>query len=244
MKDTLKAWLRFFRAVNLPTVPGDILAGAALWPCFAGCAPVWRHVAAAAAASVFLYMFGLADNDIVGAKTDRGRPIPDGEISLGAARSARSACLFAAMGIALVADIPGLWWSAAFALLVAIVLYNRTKWSALMGLCRALNLVCGVAGAGNIFSMDAALLAEPVIVAAAVWLIYIWGVTKYSEGEEADPARKRRVGVLIGALVWLQLAVTLIPAVWLRCLPFAIAQLAMIALLFLFKRLMPKVSAS
>ena len=81
-------------------------------------------------------------------------------------------------------------------------------------------------------------------MAAAVWLIYIWGVTKYSEGEEADPARKRRVGVLIGALVWLQLAVTLIPAVWLRCLPFAIAQLAMIALLFLFKRLMPKVSAS
>ena len=238
------AWLRLFRVVNLPTVPGDILAGAALWPCFAGCGPIWRQVAAAAAAGVFFYMFGLADNDIVGAKTDRGRPIPDGDISLGAARAARFACLLAAMGVALAAGLPGLWWTAAFALLVAIVLYNRTKWSVLMGLSRALNLVCGVAGAGTLFSMDAALLAGPVLVAASVWLLYIWGVTKYSEGEEADPARKRRVGVLVGAIVWLQLIATLLPAVRLCCFTFAIAQLAMIMLLFALKRLLPKVSAS
>ena len=78
------AWLRLFRVVNLPTVPGDVFVGAALMSFFS-----WRAMsglAAAACASVFLYMFGLADNDIVGAKGDSGRPIPDGEITLGAAR--------------------------------------------------------------------------------------------------------------------------------------------------------------
>lgn len=244
MTDKLKAWLRFFRVVNLPTVPGDILAGAALWPCFAGCRPQGGWLLASAAAGVFIYMFGLADNDIVGAATDKNRPIPNGEIPLAAARLARCLCILAAISVAMAANLPRLWWQVAFALLVAVVIYNRTKWCVFMGLARALNLACGAVAVNNVFSMDVALMAWPVSAAMSIWLLYIWGVTKYSEGEETDPARKRRVGRLIGALVWLQFAVTLLPAIFCHDFIFAIAQLAMIALLYLFKRLLPGVSAS
>ena len=88
----MKAWLRFFRAVNLPTVPGDVWVGAvAAWfgadiICDYG-APLFN----ATIAGILLYMFGLADNDIVGATTDKGRPIPGGQISMRAARIARAA---------------------------------------------------------------------------------------------------------------------------------------------------------
>ena len=130
----LKAWLRFFRVVNLPTVPGDIWVGAvAVWfgagiICDYG-APLFN----ATIAGVLLYMFGLADNDIVGAKTDKGRPIPDGQISLGAARIARAVCLLAAIAVGLAPDpvalrpLPWAWWPTAFAILLSVVVYNRTK---------------------------------------------------------------------------------------------------------------------
>ncbi len=202
--------------------------------------PDWRALAAASIASILLYMFGLADNDIVGAATDTDRPIPQGLISLGAAKIARALCLVSALAVAVVVGLPNLWWVPCAGIAVSILLYNRTKWSFVMGLCRGFNLLCGFAAAYPALPPN----RKGAFIAAAVWTIYIAAVTKYSEGEETDPARKRRVGILIGALVWLQLAVTLVPALIFNDFFFAIAQLAMIALLFLFKRLMPKVSAS
>ena len=241
------AWLRLFRVVNLPTVPGDVLVGAALWPCFAGCSLRIFSVLLAALAGVFLYMFGLADNDIVGAKTDKDRPIPDGEISLAAARIARFVCLAAAVLVACLAKLPGLWWPAAFLLVVSVVLYNRTKWCLAMGVCRGLNLLCGVLAANTVFSMDAALLAGPVALAAGVWTLYITAVTWYSKGEENDPEKKRRVGALVGAIVYLQLLALVIfslldPSREQRCL--LVAGGALLVLLRSFKVLFPKVSAS
>jgi 4-hydroxybenzoate polyprenyltransferase len=232
--------MRFFRAVNLPTVPGDVFVGAALAQAVTHCELSPAVIAAACIGSVLLYMFGLADNDIVGAATDRDRPIPQGLISLRAARIARALCILGAIGLGVAARLPQPWWPAACALAVAIVIYNRTKWPLIMGLCRGFNLLCGFAAAYPALPPN----RKGAIVATAVWTLYIFGVTKYSEGEELDPARKRRVGKLIGALVWLQLAVALVPAMIFHDFSFAIVQLAMIALLFLFKRLMPKVSAS
>ena len=190
-------------------------------------------------------MFGLADNDIAGARTDRGRPIPDGEISLSAARLARALCLFAAIAAASLGNLPRLWWYAAFALALAAVVYNRTKWSPLMGACRALNVICGVAGANEVFGMDAALMAWPVAAAAGTWFFYIWAVTRYSMGEETDPAKKRRVGLLVGGTVYLQLS-ALIAAALLdsRAIPLLVAGAAMLVLARLAKTLMPTVSAS
>ena len=219
----LKAWLKFFRVVNLPTVPGDIWVGAvSVWWCAGVICDYGTPLLAATVAGVFLYMFGLADNDIVGAKTDAERPIPDGQISLGAARVARAACAVGAMTVALVPDpvalrpLPWMWWPAAFALICSIAVYNRTKSCVLMGLCRGFNVICGgmvaygalsgYAECRNIQLAD----AWPLAVAAAVWTVYIAAVTKYSEGEEMDAAKKRRVGFLIGAIVYLQIIALLV----------------------------------
>ena len=247
-KSSALAWLKLFRVVNLPTVPGDVLVGVALWPCFAGLGLSASRTAALVGASVFLYLFGLVDNDIVGAKTDRGRPIPNGEISLGVACLARFLCLAAAIGVALGFRLPGLWWPMAFSLLVSVVLYNRTKWSFLMGVCRALNLGCGVVAANTVYSMDAALLLEPAAVACVIWLAYIWAVTWYSTGEENDPEKKRRVGALVGGIVYLQLTALLVLSLMFPQVaamrPLLIAGAVMLILLRLFKTLLPKVSAS
>ena len=251
------AWLRLFRVVNLPTVPGDVLVGAAA--VMAGCCrsgecttalspnliPAWW----AAAASVFLYAFGLVDNDIVGAKTDKGRPIPDGEISLGAARIARALCLFAVMGIGCFAALPHQWWVFALSIAVVVVVYNRFKWCLAMGLCRALGVICGCASlvtkTWRGIPRDGRLFVFCVSLAL---LLYITVVTLYSKGEENDPEKKRRVGALVGGIVYLQLTALLVltlafPQVA-AMRPLLIAGAVMLILLRLFKTVLPKVSAS
>ena len=240
----LKAWLRFFRVVNLPTVPGDVLVGAAVVSFRSGQESA-SPLVAACVASVFLYMFGLADNDIVGVKTDAGRPIPDGQISMRVARIARGFCLFGALIVGALANLPPAWWIAAFVLALAIVVYNRTKWCILMGLCRGLNVLCGGAAA---FQSCASLAsgqetASPLLwlgVCAAVWTVYIAAVTKYSEGEEMDAAKKRRVGFLIGAIVYLQLIALLVFPVK----SFLVVGAVLLIVLRLMKRFLPEVSAS
>ena len=253
----MKAWLRFFRAVNLPTVPGDVLVGAAA-VCAPRIAPALQlaslggyslasgresasPLVAACVAGLFLYMFGLADNDIVGAKTDVGRPISDGEISLGAARWARGLCLFGALIVAAAANLPPMWWIAAFALAVAVVIYNRTKWCLLMGLCRGLNVWCG--GVAMALCNFRGIPGEgrfALFCVTAVWTLYIAAVTKYSEGEERNAVKKRRVGFLIGAIVYLQLIALLI----FRVNPLLLAGAALLVILRLLKHFLPEVSAS
>ena len=169
----MRRYLRFFRAANLVTAPGDALVGAA---------------AALALTSLLMYMFGLADNDIVGAPTDpKTRPVAAGEISLRAAKLARGACLtLAAVAFALAGGC--------FPLLVAltalIIVYNRTKNPLLMGLARGANV----------------LLGGPAWLPAAIWTVYIAAVTKYSERETIDPKNDRRVQWLVRGLLVLQAA--------------------------------------
>ena len=230
-------WLRFFRIVNLPTVPGDVLAGAAA--CIVGTASVpVMPVVAASLASCALYLFGLADNDIVGAATDVDRPIPEGRISLRAAKLARGGCLFVALVAGALANLPPAWWVVACALAFVAALYNRTKHVLFMGLCRGLNVACGGAAVGwcGPWLPNRAMFLTFV----AGWTVYIAAVTKYSEGEEADLAKRRRVGLLIGALVYLQLVALLVAGVK----PLLIAGAVLLVLLRLGRRVLPKVSAS
>ena len=228
------SWLRFFRAVNLPTVPGDVLVGVAAVCCGVQTGLPAVTVVAACLAGVFVYMFGLADNDILGAASDVGRPIPAGEISMTAARIARGLCLFGSMVAGSMANLPPNWWIAAFMLVMAVVVYNRTKWSLLMGLCRGLNVLCGG------MAVLRGQVPMALVVVFAIWTVYIAAVTKYSEGEELDAARKRFVGTLIGALVYLQLLALLVFMVK----PLLVAGAALLLALRLCKRAMPKVSAS
>lgn len=248
MIGVLQAWLRLFRIVNLPTVPGDVMVGAAaLFATTGGGSP--GAVVPAVFASLFLYHFGLVDNDIVGAKTDVDRPIPQGLVSLRAARIARTLCLAAAAGCASVGRLSPFWWGAAAVLTVAILVYNRTKNAWLMGACRGLNVVLGALAVAGCCVRPAGVRSLGLVASlAALWTLYIGGVTKYSEGEESDPARKAFVGFLIGALIYLQLGVLVMFA--LMCprvsafRPLLLAGAAMLILLRLSRRLLPKVSAS
>lgn len=242
---TFLAWLKLFRVVNLPTVPGDVLVGAASVLCWGADATISSRyaqvIAAASLASVFLYMFGLVDNDIVGAKGDRGRPIPDGEISIGAARIARGLCLFAALIVGAAANLQSDWWIASFLLAMSVVIYNRTKLSLFMGLCRGLNVLSGAVVVG----MCGIELAALALVAPLVWTLYITVVTWYSTGEENDPDKKRRVGLLVGGIVYLQLAALIyLTMKGASVMPLLVTGAVLLVVLRLMKRLLPRVSAS
>ena len=179
-------------------------------------------------------MFGLADNDIVGATSDTGRPIPDGDVSMRAAKVARFACL--ALGL-LAVPVHGV--VAALSLVAVIVAYNRTKRPLLMGLCRGLNVVLGVPAA------IPPIAACAVSAAVAAWAGYIAAVTQYSKGEEHDPAKRRRVGLLVGGIVYLQLAALGACALTSHGLwPFLAAGIALLVVHKVFLRLFPNVSAS
>lgn len=261
----IRPWLRLFRVVNLPTVPGDVLVGAAAAMWGVGRSVVssadFAAVALAATASCFAYLFGLVDNDIVGAATDSGRPIPYGEISLGAAKTARALCL--AAGLLSAAAIGALPLSHGLAiptvasalvvfaaLVAAIVSYNRTKRPLLMGLCRGLNVLMGVTMFVQLLFLPRMLARAPLRMCAiaavvAVWTLYIAAVTKYSEGEEDDPDRKRRVGACIGGIVYLQLVVLIVSALVHPAVnPLLLAGAVLLLLLRLVKQSLPKVSAS
>lgn len=245
----LYAWLRFFRIVNLPTVPGDVLAGMAL--ALAGGAAVGvevRTAIAASVASMALYLYGMADNDLVGAPTDRDRPLACGEISVGAATAARGICFLVALSTAALGNLPPVWWMAALLLFMSIIFYNRTKWPVLMGLCRALNLACGAAAllpAGCVPPLKPLI---PAMAAAGVWWAYIAGVTVWSDHEHGDPVRRRRTGMLLGALVYLQLAALAAAGCLAPAAPgmrgMLLAGAVLLVVLRVFNRLSTKVSAT
>ncbi len=198
-------WLRLFRLPNLPTAPGDALAGAAL---LLGAFPETFSdglvpALTAGGAVFFLYLFGLADNDVVGAKDDAvnapERPIPSGALSLTAVKAARAVCLVLAFVLGLsVGHLPRFWTLMALMLVVCIFAYNRNKNPLLMGCCRGLSLL---AGGGALVPDELTtrvpivmqpgqpgltlLVAEGALVLAAVgWALYVAAVTKLSEGEE------------------------------------------------------------
>lgn len=243
VKCRLLPWLKLFRVVNLPTVPGDVLVGAATATgCAASLSESLPQVWWAVGASVLIYMFGLAHNDILGAKKDRDRPIPDGDISTDAAWVAAVACLVVAFGCAYAGGLfAGGWkvgWpSIAITLVATVALYNRMKYWWLMGLCRALNVLLGAAAVGGL-----GLRAASVGV---LWWLYISVVTIYSSGEESDPAKRRRVGLLVGGIVYLQLAALI--AIVLkdaRSMPLLVAGATLLVALRVFKQVFPSVSAS
>lgn len=179
----IRPWLQFFRLPNLPTAPGDALAGGAFFLSADG--DGFAQVVAAGVAALGLYMFGLADNDIVGASADGAeRPLARGDISVRAAQAARAACLLGAGIVGMCARLPSAWWWAAAALVGAVLVYNRTKVKWLMGLCRGLSVVCGAFAAWEPTGGGAGKFVLALI--AVGWTLYVAAVTKLSEGEERD----------------------------------------------------------
>ena len=195
-------WLRFFRVPNLPTVPGDALAGAAfMMPTGDTTLP---QAFAAAVGVLFMYMFGLADIALVGMRMDAvkasDRPIPRGEISYAAAMVSMCACLFAAWflptwivrQVSPAAPLPMSWTVAMTVLFVCVYAYNRLKWPWLMGACRGISVMCGglAAWVPDVQPYARKLLPESICLFIALcvlamgWAAYVESVTKLSEGEE------------------------------------------------------------
>jgi len=171
-----KAWISLLRPPNLPTVPGDPLAGWFL----AGGTGVPAAVAAAGAALLF-YIAGLILNDVADIEIDRRerpeRPLPSGIISRRAALHAGLLCGLAGLGVAANAGRAVL--GAGALLLLAILAYTfvTPRGSAMglltMGLCRALSVGLGIAAAGRLPVPPAALLAAAGIgsyIAAVSWM--------------------------------------------------------------------------
>lgn len=201
----ISPWLQFFRLPNLPTAPGDALAGSALvlgaFPSTFGDGLI--PSLAAGAAALGFYLFGLADNDVVGADEDARntpeRPIPSGQISLRAAKIARFLCGVGAVAVGAVARLPWTWWAVVAALVLCIGCYNRVKRPLLMGLCRGLSLIAGGAALyhpdllrrAHAFELGGSgttlmVAGGALLLAALGWTLYIAAVTKLSEGEERE----------------------------------------------------------
>jgi 4-hydroxybenzoate polyprenyltransferase len=226
-------WLELIRPPNLFTVPGDVLAGAAL----AGLS-VKRMPALllAVAVSMMLYLSGLILNDYV----DRGRdarerpfrPIPSGRVN---ARQAQFVSLLL-MTLAVFAS----WFAgielllAAAVLAVLILAYDGPARRvpalgfATMGLCRGFNVLVGAGAAGGLF-------ARPPLVGALITTLYIVAVTSLAYTETEGPRaaeRQRQIGRLIRGLTFLQIALIGVSAfgnpVW-----FTASTTALLLLMFL-----------
>ncbi len=194
MSPRLHAWLELFRVPNLPTVPGDPLAGACLAAAAAGIVPDPARLGLAAGVSLLLYMAGLALNDVADAAVDRverpGRPIPSGRITRAAAAGAGVVLMGAALAVA--AGLGRLVLAVAGALAATILAYNlgakrAVVGPAVMGLCRGLSVAVGAVAASGTLSAAA-------VGAAAGMMGYVTTFSFVARHEmRADPVRRRGV---------------------------------------------------
>lgn len=213
--ESRKAWLALLRPPNLPTVPGDPLAG---W-CLAGGGD-WPGAIAAAVAALLLYMAGLILNDVADIETDRrerpDRPLPSERVTREAALRAALICGLAGLGITCLAGPAVL--GIGTLLMLAILVYTfatprgSTRGFLAMGLCRALSVGLGIAAAGRLSVPPAALLAAVGFggyIAAVSWMAA--GET----GEQTLDARRWLPLLLaagsLGGIVWLAPAPTHLP---------------------------------
>jgi 4-hydroxybenzoate polyprenyltransferase len=204
---------KLIRPPNLFTVPGDVLAGAALAGFEASRLP---QVLMTVAVSLLLYVSGLILNDYA----DRGRdarerpqrPIPSGRVD---ARSAGGVALLLLAVAIVLGWLVGPRVMITATLVAALVLaYNgparRVPWLgfAVMGLCRGGNVYLGAAAVDR-------LAALPVAVGAVTAAAYIAGVTTlaYTEAQGPDAkAKQKRIGQLIRGLIVLQAAYVAVSA--------------------------------
>jgi 4-hydroxybenzoate polyprenyltransferase len=209
---TLRPWLRLFRLPNLLTVPGDPLAGFLL--ATAGKIEQSQLIPlfSAMGASLFLYLFGLAVNDIIDIDVDRAerpdRPLPAGEITVPQARMAAIAAALSGLNIALFPGIPALIIAALLAMTILLYtakLKNTPVVGALaMGACRGLSLLIGVAAAKpEWFTQWPTPVILPAVIAAIGLTLYVAAFTNLArhETEQEKP---------VGFLRWLPFLVLLI----------------------------------
>ena len=189
------AFLRLVRFPAVFTVLADCAMGF-LFTCSNPGEKEWIAFALICAASVCLYWFGMAANDIVDAQRDSFhpvrcfRPIPAGQISLAGAK--RIALTLLAIGTVIGS---GLAWyfsasltiAALACLISSIILYDyafKSQWFAplIMGLCRAFNILFAM----SVFYNPETVGGSAIAWVLAAYCVYITGVTWFSRYENAD----------------------------------------------------------
>lgn len=191
----LKTWAQLVRLPNLFSVPGDPLAGLIL--ATAPGIPTLGAAVGVSCASLLAYAGGLIDNDVIDYSKDARerprRPLPSGAVHLKKAASIRYVLLFAPFLLGIAFRFPPAWFGAQTLLLLCILSYNRskkrfTKTAAIfMGLCRSLSLLSGAAVAGL-----SGLSSAPALIAAGSWLLFVTGLTLFSESESGAAQGKEQ----------------------------------------------------
>lgn len=187
-----KPYLQLVRVPNLFTAAADVLAGAL----FVGARFELRgDLLPLIAASVCFYAGGVVLNDVLDAPRDAvdrpQRPIPSGAVPRSRAATIATALLI--IGWTLCASVSAHARSLGLFLIASILLYNgflkRTALApAVMGMCRALNLLLGMSVA-----VDAP--GGKVMYAAALIWLYTASVTYFARFEASTSARARlRIG--------------------------------------------------
>jgi len=207
----IKPWLELVRLPNCFTAMTDVLAGAWL----VGALAFSPALALLALASACLYAFGIALNDVADVEIDRverpKRPLPSGRVSMPAAR--RLMLILLVAGLALIGAAAWLqhrdtrtegfdavqFLLVGPALVAAIACYNLIAKAtiagpAVMGLCRALNLMMGMSLGWRLGWNDGLL---PI---AAMWL-YVASLTYFGRQEAETSSRWRLVTGAAGLLI-------------------------------------------
>ena len=210
----LRAYLQLLRPANVATALADVLAGFAIAGLGNRPALPWLLLATAA-----LYAGGIVLNDVFDREMDRAerpeRPIPSGRI-----RTAHAATLGAgllALGVAAAAAANTTACLVALAIAACVLLYDGwgKRHAAVaplnMAMCRALNLLLGVA------AVPAALAgAWPI---AAVPLLYIYAVTAISRGEVHGGSRRAAASALMVLLASLAMLLLIVSRAGDRAIP-------------------------
>lgn len=229
------AWRRILRLPNLLTVPGDVFAGFLLAPAAAG--GDWAQLLLAVPAGLLLYAAGLVLNDLFDYAEDLrdrpDRPLPANRISRETAAAAALVFFWIAAFLAAFFDaLP-----VALPLILCVILYDvglkRRPWlgPALMGACRAGNLLLGAAVA-----TDGLPAAPGPWIGAAVLGGYVAAVTHLARNETVPgtPFPPERIGRLLRLLIPLQ---ALLGVVAVHRFPANLLALALLPLAPLHRRL-------
>jgi 4-hydroxybenzoate polyprenyltransferase len=187
----LRAYLELLRPANVVTALADVLAGYAV---AGGGQPVALGWLLASTAS--LYAGGIVLNDVFDAALDARerpeRPIPSGRVSAGSA--AMLGGLLLAIGVAAAFRANPTAGTVALGIAAAVLLYDaaakrhRVAGPLVMGTCRALNLLLGIAATPAVLAVEWPLAAIP--------LAYITAVTVLSRAEVRGGARPAALAVL------------------------------------------------
>lgn len=179
----MRAWMQLIRPSNVLTAISDVIAGVALSCMFVGAElPSVQNLLLISVASMLLYMGGIVFNDVFDANLDKierpERPIPSGRIKLSAAITLGVFAFLLGCYLASLMNLTAL--SIAIAIVLMCILYNALAKKhfitgpIVMGMCRGLNLLLGMA-----------VLPEGLSHwwIATIPIVYIASVTNISRGE-------------------------------------------------------------